>query len=148
MRIRTAAVGALCVAAALLTACSTAAEPEPRSAPKNGDAAPLTGRAGAAGKQSMPVPHGKGSRLPFDFNGDGNRDLVLNDLVKAPGDSLGDDAGIGIVYGTAGPRTLDPAVRQLLTPVRTPPRSRASCPPRSTPRPPATSTRTVSPTSS
>ncbi|MFD4141735.1 FG-GAP repeat domain-containing protein [Streptomyces sp. NPDC058572] len=116
MRIRTAAVGALCVAAALLTACSTAAEPDPRPAPKNGDTAPLTGRAGAAGKQSMPVPHGKGSRLPFDFNGDGHRDLVLNDLVKAPGDSLGDDAGIGIVYGTAGPRTLDPAVRQLLTP--------------------------------
>ncbi|MFE4173271.1 FG-GAP repeat domain-containing protein [Streptomyces sp. NPDC056909] len=65
---------------------------------KNGDTAPLTGKAGAARR---PVPLGRGSRLPDDFNGDGHRDLVLNDLVKAPGDSYGDDAGIGIVYGTA-----------------------------------------------
>nr|WP_308315392.1 VCBS repeat-containing protein [Streptomyces sp. ISL-100] len=65
-----------------------------------------------------PVPHGKGSRVAEDFNGDGHRDLVLNDLVKGPEDRLGDDAGIGIVYGAKPPQALDPSVRQLLTPTR------------------------------
>ncbi len=83
------------------------------TARKNGDTAPLSGRSGAPRR---PVPRGKGSRLPDDFNGDGHRDLVLNDLVKAPGDTYGDDAGIGIVYGTAAARGLDPAVRQILGP--------------------------------
>ncbi len=89
---------------------------------KNGDAPPPAGR--TAG-DLLPVPRGRGSRLPDDFNGDGHRDLVLNDLVVAPGESRADgrskggapdDAGIGIVYGTAGPRALDPSVRRLLTP--------------------------------
>ncbi|WP_263167391.1 FG-GAP repeat domain-containing protein [Streptomyces sp. SCSIO ZS0520] len=89
-----------------------------------------------------PVPAGKGSKAESDFNGDGARDLVLNDLVKA--DSHGDDTGIGVVYGSASPGGsgagttdtpadekagaraggdtgaggggLRPAVRQLLTP--------------------------------
>ncbi|MFF7970698.1 FG-GAP-like repeat-containing protein [Streptomyces sp. NPDC007905] len=60
----------------------------------------------------LPVPHGKGSRTPEDFNGDGHRDLVLNDLVKE--ESHADDAGIGIVYG--GPHGLTPGARQLLSP--------------------------------
>ncbi|MFE4913502.1 FG-GAP repeat domain-containing protein [Streptomyces sp. NPDC056652] len=83
------------------------------AARKNGDTAPFSGRSGAPGR---PVPRGKGSRLPDDFNGDGHRDLVLNDLVRAPGDTYGEDGGIGIVYGTAAARGLDPAVRQLLSP--------------------------------
>ncbi|MCF1598782.1 FG-GAP repeat domain-containing protein, partial [Streptomyces muensis] len=62
----------------------------------------------------LPVPHGKGSRTPVDFNGDGHRDLVLNDLVKAQ--EHADDAGIGIVYG--GERGLTPGARQLLSPRR------------------------------
>ncbi|OXY97661.1 FG-GAP repeat domain-containing protein [Streptomyces diastatochromogenes] len=60
----------------------------------------------------LPVPHGKGSRTPDDFNGDGHRDLVLNDLVKEQRHA--DDAGIGIVYG--GPHGLTPGARQLLSP--------------------------------
>ncbi|MER7815723.1 VCBS repeat-containing protein, partial [Streptomyces sp. NPDC096153] len=74
--------------------------------------------------QALPVPRGDGSRVPEDFNGDGHRDLVLDDLVKAPGAGHDDDAGIGIVYGTgddpagasAAQGPVSPAVRQLLTP--------------------------------
>ncbi|MFI2411510.1 FG-GAP repeat domain-containing protein [Streptomyces sp. NPDC018947] len=62
----------------------------------------------------LPVPHGDGSRTPDDFNGDGHRDLVLNDLVTA--ESHADDAGIGIVYGSS--RGLVPRARQLLSPDR------------------------------
>ncbi|MEV6424718.1 VCBS repeat-containing protein [Streptomyces sp. NPDC051662] len=126
---RTAACAALCAAvctALLLTGCTASGGPgggggqdrgtgtgTGTTAGKNGDTAPLSGRSGAPRR---PVPRGKGSRLPDDFNGDGYRDLVLNDLVKAPGDIYGDDAGIGIVYGTATARGLDPAVRRLLSP--------------------------------
>ncbi|MFE0521276.1 FG-GAP repeat domain-containing protein [Streptomyces sp. NPDC058954] len=60
----------------------------------------------------LPVPHGTGSQVADDFNGDGHRDLVLDDLVKAH--SHADDAGIGIVYGSA--RGLVPGARQLLAP--------------------------------
>ncbi|MFJ9815777.1 FG-GAP repeat domain-containing protein [Streptomyces sp. NPDC101151] len=62
----------------------------------------------------LPVPHGRGSKVPDDFNGDGHRDLVLNDLVKEQ--SHADDAGIGIVYG--GPHGLTPGARQLLSPTK------------------------------
>ncbi|WP_155058558.1 FG-GAP repeat domain-containing protein [Streptomyces blattellae] len=62
----------------------------------------------------LPVPRGKGSEVPADFNGDGHGDLVLDDLVKEQ--SHGDDAGIGVVYGSA--RGLAPGARQLLTPAR------------------------------
>jgi hypothetical protein len=117
VRIRTAAVAAIsaaCACAVLLAGCTSRPGPGTRPpAAKNGDTAPLAGRAAAA---LLPVPRGEGSRVPEDFNGDGHRDLVLNDLVKAPGDSHGDDAGIGVVYGTAAARALDPAVRQTLTP--------------------------------
>ncbi|MGW1211489.1 FG-GAP repeat domain-containing protein [Streptomyces sp. NPDC002499] len=60
----------------------------------------------------LPIPRGKGSRTPDDFNGDGHRDLVLNDLVKDQAHA--DDPGIGIVYG--GARGLTPGARQLLSP--------------------------------
>ncbi|MGW2716187.1 FG-GAP repeat domain-containing protein [Streptomyces sp. NPDC001492] len=62
----------------------------------------------------LPIPRGKGSRTPDDFNGDGHRDLVLDTLVKAH--SHADDAGIGVVYGSA--RGLTPGARQLLSPAR------------------------------
>ncbi|WP_443050152.1 FG-GAP repeat domain-containing protein [Streptomyces sp. NBC_00236] len=104
----TAAIGCACVL--LLTACTGSPA---SSAPKNGDAPP-TALAGLAGAERHPVPHGTGSRVPDDFNGDGHRDLVLDDLVKPAADSHGDDAGIGIVYGSAT-RGLDPSVRQLLS---------------------------------
>lgn len=100
---------------AVSTGCTASPDQETRAGAeaKNGDTAPASGI-------RRPVPRGKGSRLPDDFNGDGHPDLVLNDLVKAPGDSYGDDAGIGIVYGTAASRGrgpgLDPAVRQPLGP--------------------------------
>ncbi|MEW2175375.1 VCBS repeat-containing protein [Streptomyces sp. NPDC005406] len=104
----TAAAGGLCVL--LLTACGGSPA---SSAPKNGDAPP-TALSGLAGAERHPVPHGTGSHTPDDFNGDGHRDLVLDDLVKPAADSHGDDAGIGIVYGSAT-RGLDPSVRQLLS---------------------------------
>ncbi|MFE2493883.1 FG-GAP repeat domain-containing protein [Streptomyces scopuliridis] len=119
--VRTAVCAAVC-AALLLTGCTDSSGPgagdgqdrgKGTTAGKNGDTAPLSGRSGAPRR---PVPRGKGSRVPDDFNGDGHRDLVLNDLVKAPGDTYGDDAGIGIVYGTDAPRGVDPAVRQILSP--------------------------------
>ncbi|MEV1079697.1 VCBS repeat-containing protein [Streptomyces sp. NPDC050211] len=62
----------------------------------------------------LPVPRGKGSDVPDDFNGDGHGDLVLDDLVKKQ--SHADDAGIGVVYGSA--RGLVPGARQLLSPAR------------------------------
>ncbi|WP_430727278.1 FG-GAP repeat domain-containing protein [Streptomyces beigongshangae] len=62
----------------------------------------------------LPVPSGRGSEVDSDFNGDGHRDLVLNDLVKR--DDHGDDAGIGIVYGSD--RGLVPGARQLLSTAR------------------------------
>ncbi|MET7365446.1 VCBS repeat-containing protein [Streptomyces sp. NPDC005566] len=103
----------------LLSACSGPSEahaPSSASASptgKNGDAPPEA-LAGRADTPQLPVPRGRGSRTADDFNGDGHRDLVIDDLVKAPEDSHGDDAGIGIVYGSAG-RALEPATRQLLS---------------------------------
>ncbi|MFI7339050.1 FG-GAP repeat domain-containing protein [Streptomyces sp. NPDC050085] len=70
-----------------------------------------------AGKQQtpvLPVPHGTGSKAPSDFNGDGAPDLVLDELAH---DGLGDDAGIGIVYGKKG-HGLVPGSRQLLSPAK------------------------------
>ncbi|MEU0985903.1 VCBS repeat-containing protein [Streptomyces sp. NPDC005953] len=99
---------ALCLT--LLVGCSATDDPDQSA--KNGDAPPTASRTPAP---QLPIPQGKGSKLPDDFNGDGHRDLVLNDLVKDEQDSHGDDAGIGIVYGTEGPRALDPAVNRLLT---------------------------------
>ncbi|MFF8745496.1 VCBS repeat-containing protein [Streptomyces californicus] len=103
-----------------LTACSGPSFPAaaPSAAPvsdgKNGDTPPRSRP--EAGPAHLPVPRGEGSRVPYDFNGDGHRDLVLDDLVKAPGDARDEDAGIGVVYGTGDPeRPLDPAVRQLLS---------------------------------
>lgn len=131
MRIRTGGTGAtaavmtgagVCTALALLlTGCSGSdAGSGGRSGggsggggTKNGDTAPLSG---ASSVPKRPVPRGDGSEVPADFNGDGHRDLVLNDLVKAPDAVQGDDAGIGIVYGSGSPRGVDPAVRQTLSP--------------------------------
>ncbi|MEV6547769.1 VCBS repeat-containing protein [Streptomyces sp. NPDC051597] len=62
-----------------------------------------------------PVPHGRGSTVPYDFNGDGHRDLVVDDLAKDESERHGDDAGIAVVYGTDPARALDPAARQILT---------------------------------
>ncbi|AIR99569.1 FG-GAP repeat domain-containing protein [Streptomyces glaucescens] len=105
MRVR--AAGALVAGVLLLTACGPGpAEPD---AP---DETP--GRETAGAPPLLPVPRGGGSDVPDDFNGDGHRDLVLNDLVKQQ--SHADDAGIGVVYG--GPRGLVPGARQLISPVR------------------------------
>lgn len=127
MRIRTGGTGAttavmtgagLCTALALLlTGCSGSADtdggPASGTEAKNGDTAPLAERASVP---KRPVPRGDGSDVAADFNGDGLRDLVLNDLVKAPDAVQGDDAGIGVVYGSDSPRGVDPAVRQTLSP--------------------------------
>ncbi|AXG79256.1 FG-GAP repeat domain-containing protein [Streptomyces paludis] len=109
MRIRIAVVG-VCTAL-LLTGCTSAS---PDAAAGRHSLEAKNGAADAAARRA--VPRGRGSALPDDFNGDGLPDLVLNDLVKAEGDTYGDDAGIGIVYGTAGGAGVDPSVRQLLTP--------------------------------
>ncbi|MFM9373514.1 FG-GAP-like repeat-containing protein [Streptomyces sp. Da 82-17] len=100
--------GALALGCALLvTACAGGTEPEPAPRAKAGSA--------ASAVPLLPVPHGKGSRLAArgdDFNGDGLRDLVLDDLVH---DGHGDDAGIGIAYGVRG-GLPDVRARQLLDP--------------------------------
>ncbi|MGV9983099.1 FG-GAP repeat domain-containing protein [Streptomyces olivaceus] len=98
----TAALGCLL----LLTACG-------HGGPAPSDASPTPVRAARA-PALLPVPRGEGSEAPDDFNGDGHRDLLLDDLVKAQ--SHADDAGIGIVYGSS--RGLVPGTRQLLTPKR------------------------------
>ncbi|PCG82974.1 hypothetical protein CIB93_27360 [Streptomyces sp. WZ.A104] len=116
-RTTAATLAAGCTALLLtLTACAGASTADTPSGDKNGDTPPKTqAHAQArAGIPRIPVPRGTGSRVPYDFNGDGHRDLVIDGLVKAPEDSHGDDAGIGIVYGTDD-RPLDPAARQLLS---------------------------------
>ncbi|MEU8850622.1 VCBS repeat-containing protein [Streptomyces sp. NPDC048564] len=103
----TGTIATLCALALPLTACGPTPhdEAEPaRHTPVHIADAPAR----------LPIPHGKGSKTPADFNGDGHRDLVLNDLVKAQAHA--DDAGIGIVYG--GERGLTPGARQLLSPRR------------------------------
>ncbi|MGW7050634.1 FG-GAP repeat domain-containing protein [Streptomyces sp. NPDC054888] len=104
--------------AVLLTGCGPDSGGDSPAAAARADASPTPLAARAAAAPVRPVPHGGGSRVAEDFNGDGHRDLVLNDLVKGPAERLGDDAGIGIVYGAAPPRVVDPSVRQLLTPAR------------------------------
>ncbi|MFF3766117.1 FG-GAP repeat domain-containing protein [Streptomyces sp. NPDC001922] len=108
VRIRVTAAGLGC-AALMLAGCG---------APGGG--ADGAGRASRAHRPSAaplrPVPRGDGSRTENDFNGDGHPDLILDELVKRRRESHGDDAGIGVVYGSAhGP---DPAVRQLVSPGR------------------------------
>ncbi|MFF2537289.1 FG-GAP repeat domain-containing protein [Streptomyces cyaneofuscatus] len=104
-----AALAAGCVGLLLvLTACDSSSATDPSASAtdaKNGDSAPVP---------AIPVPRGEGSRVPYDFNGDGRPDLVINDLVQAPEDPHGDDAGTGIVYGTED-SPLDPAARRLLS---------------------------------
>ncbi|MFJ6659556.1 FG-GAP repeat domain-containing protein [Streptomyces sp. NPDC091377] len=111
VRVRSGATVLAVVAAVLagsLTACGSGA----------GEDSPRDGRTpvrkAAESRPARPVPRGDGSETPDDFNGDGHRDLVLNDLVKDQAHA--DDAGVGIVYG--GPDGLVPGARQLLAPER------------------------------
>ncbi len=97
---------ALGLGGALLTACGPTGHAGTAQKPRT-----VTTTKGHA---RVAVPRGKGSDVPDDFNGDGHRDLVLNDLVKKQ--SHADDAGIGIVYGTGD--GLDPGARQLLDPAK------------------------------
>ncbi|MEW2400907.1 VCBS repeat-containing protein [Streptomyces sp. NPDC046862] len=98
---------ALTAGCALLTACG--------STEHGDDAAKKPGPVTVAKAHArVPVPRGDGSKVSDDFNGDGHRDLVLNDLVKQQ--SHADDAGIGIVYGSQD--GLRPGARQLLSPAR------------------------------
>ncbi|MCX4665611.1 VCBS repeat-containing protein [Streptomyces sp. NBC_01381] len=81
----------------------------------DGDASPEhrpVGGMADQGKASapLPVPRGDGSKTADDFNGDGAPDLVLDDLVHR---GHGDDAGIGVVYGSRS--GLRPGARQLLS---------------------------------
>ncbi|WP_314409914.1 FG-GAP repeat domain-containing protein [Streptomyces kroppenstedtii] len=102
------AAGAVAGCALLLAGCGG---PDGGNGPGAADREPLTV---AKAPARIPVPLGRGSKVDSDFNGDGHRDLVLNDLVKR--DTHGDDAGIGIVYGSAD--GLVPGARQLLSPAR------------------------------
>ncbi|MFJ4201765.1 FG-GAP repeat domain-containing protein [Streptomyces sviceus] len=106
VRARGAVVGtaALC-GTLLLAACGST---QPAGSPERGPL-PVTDA-----PARLPVPRGKGSTGPDDFNGDGHRDLVLGDLVKEQAHA--DDPGIGIVYGSG--RGLVPGTRQLVTPGR------------------------------
>ncbi|MET8081252.1 VCBS repeat-containing protein [Streptomyces sp. NPDC005303] len=98
-------VTAALAAALLLAACGPTRH--------TGSADPTPARPADAPPR-LPVPQGKGSRTPDDFNGDGHRDLVLGDLVKEQAHA--DDPGIGIVYGSG--RGLVPGTRQLISPGR------------------------------
>ncbi|MFJ4713056.1 FG-GAP repeat domain-containing protein [Streptomyces sp. NPDC088785] len=111
-RPRRTAVAASATGAALLLAALAGCGGGPATAPASGHPTALTGK--DARTAVRPVPRGTGSRTASDFNGDGAPDLVLDDLAH---DGLGDDAGIGIVYGRKG-HGLTPSVRQLLTPAR------------------------------
>ncbi|MCR0988274.1 FG-GAP repeat domain-containing protein [Streptomyces albidoflavus] len=111
------ATATLLAAALTLTACS--------ASPGDGTEArsQQTSAKSRKGTPTLPVPRGKGARAardttaPPDFNGDGHPDLVLDELAKGSDDPQGDDAGIGIVYGSK--RGLVPGARQLLSPART-----------------------------
>ncbi|MEU9184664.1 VCBS repeat-containing protein [Streptomyces sp. NPDC048484] len=100
--------GAVASCALLLTGCGGSGGSGGEDGKDDADREPVTV---AKAPARIDVPLGKGSRVDSDFNGDGHRDLVLTDLVKR--DSHGDDAGIGIVYGSA--RGLTPGARQLLS---------------------------------
>ncbi|MFJ9589494.1 FG-GAP repeat domain-containing protein [Streptomyces acidicola] len=100
---------ALTAACALLTACGSSRNSDDDGSAKKPGPVPV-----AKAHARVPVPRGDGSKVADDFNGDGHRDLVLNDLVKRQ--SHEDDAGIGIVYGTEG--GLRPGARQLLSPAK------------------------------
>lgn len=107
-----AALAGCVLGAGLVVACGPTAQQG-----DGGDAAEGRERVTVAkAPAQLPVPSGKGSRTADDFNGDGHRDLVLNDLVKR--DSHGDDAGIGVVYGSGSGRGLAPGARQLLSPAK------------------------------
>ncbi|WP_343245983.1 FG-GAP and VCBS repeat-containing protein [Streptomyces sp. SID5785] len=107
-RTRTLGVSGALALALTLTACGGH---DDAASKKHGTVA-LAGKKGATA--SRPIPEGKGSKLPSDFNGDGAPDLVLDSLAHR---GLGDDPGIGIVYGRKG-HGLDPATRQLLSPAK------------------------------
>ncbi|MBA4860970.1 VCBS repeat-containing protein [Streptomyces sp. PSKA54] len=115
------ATAAVLGCALLLSGCGELAH-DGGSATKHQPATRTAGASRAPGKDGgtprLPVPRGKGSRVADDFNGDGHRDLVLNDLVKGPDELHGDDAGIGVVYGGGQGRGqgLVPGARQLLSP--------------------------------
>ncbi|MFD0027643.1 FG-GAP repeat domain-containing protein [Streptomyces sp. NPDC127172] len=103
--IRGAAAGCTLLMVAAVTGCGGDDKPSAKHHP-----VAMSGTSGAA----LPVPRGRGSKVPDDFNGDGAPDLVLDDLVH---DGLGDDAGIGVVYGKKG-HGLVPGARQLLRPAK------------------------------
>lgn len=139
--IRTAAAGLGCVLLlAGLAGCAGTGTDETKAASAHDPIAV------AKAPAQLPVPRGKGSETPDDFNGDGHPDLVLNDLVKGPDGTHGDDAGIGIVYGSL--RGLTPGARQLLSPARQAAPPTANSPRSSRRRRAATWTGTASPTSS
>ncbi len=115
----TAALAAGCAGLLLvLTGCDSSSATDPSAASATGTATAASATGAKNGDTPpvprVPVPRGEGSRVPYDFNGDGRRDLVINSLVKAPGERHGDDAGTGIVYGTED-APLDPGARQLLS---------------------------------
>ncbi|MYW68779.1 VCBS repeat-containing protein [Streptomyces sp. SID8379] len=107
----TAGLGGALLLAAALTGCGGA----PHDTAAGDRPVALSGKTGKTAGAARPVPHGTGAasaKGSADFNGDGAPDLVLDDLAH---DGLGDDPGIGIVYGKKG-HGLTPDVRQLLTP--------------------------------
>lgn len=121
MRVCAAVLGA----SLLLAGCGDGAG-ESRKA-NDGRPVSLSGKGRSGGTPLLPVPRGKGSRADHDFNGDGVADLVLDELVKGADDSHGDDAGIGIVYGTKR-HGLEPGARQLLSPEKNAARTKGELP--------------------
>ncbi|QKV93604.1 FG-GAP repeat protein [Streptomyces sp. NA02950] len=98
--------GAACAAALalLLTACGLGGD-DKGSPDHSSDAA---SEAVITPTASAPVPHGKGSRLPDDLNGDGYPDLQL----PVPSRKEGLPTRAGFVYSSA--KGLNPATRTVL----------------------------------
>ncbi|MEV8018737.1 VCBS repeat-containing protein [Streptomyces sp. NPDC086554] len=92
--------------ALLLAGCGSGGDADDASAEHRPVGMADQGKASAP----LPVPRGDGSKADDDFNGDGAPDLVLDDLVHR---GHGDDAGIGVVYGSRS--GLRPGARQLLS---------------------------------
>ncbi|MET7906327.1 VCBS repeat-containing protein [Streptomyces sp. NPDC005355] len=103
---RTATRAAACAAAValLLTACGPDGD-GPKGSHHGGKTAAGAVRTPTA---TAPVPHGKGSRLPDDLNGDGYPDLQL----PVASGKVGLPSRIAFVHGSAD--GLDPATRTVL----------------------------------
>ncbi|MEV6003434.1 VCBS repeat-containing protein [Streptomyces griseomycini] len=99
-----------CVAALLLTGCSSDRDGGAQDRKQQRTPSPAVVTPTAAG----PVPQGKGGKLPDDINGDGYRDLELDYRRPLLGPPSGLRDSATFLFGS--PTGLRPTVRTALTP--------------------------------